>query len=750
MNKTSFVFTCACILLVATILPSISGINTASDNKEIVVQYNFEEPLIEKQGTGQSPVKVTIPGLTNTQSPGTPSLPVKAAHILIPQETTVKNIEVQPTNKQVLGEGYMVEEGKNIIPLTAVNTKSKVLSQKTQSTVYQAKRYPQSQFEEVGVHTLKGYQILVLRLYPVHYLTTTGELFYYDSMTVTINVEENKQVSPLFRGLKQDQHHVQQIVDNPSMVVSYVEQPSVETTSASYEYVIITSQRFLNDSQSGSFQDFVQYKQQKGVSATIVTVESIVNDSAYWSSDPLFNDTQAKIRRFIQDAYKNWENEYVLLAGDSDTANPSENIIPARLLYAKTGGLPLSTYNEEGYIPSDVYYACLDGTFNNDADEKWGENATNNDIADEDEADLYAEVWVGRTCVDSLDEMTNFANKTIAYAETENDPYLGNILLVGEYLGFGGAAEYGGNYKDEVKPLIPGVCTINTLYDRDLPEEWSDNDLQMLIEDGVHIINHDGHGWTSQALRMSTYDISQLQNSEFFFLYSHTCLAGSFDNWYPHDNYYEKDCVAEYFTVEAPHGAFATIMNSRYGLGMENSLDSPSQRYDLAFFDALYNQDIREIGRANHASKEANVYRINEPGMRWVYYETNLLGDPEAQIKPVEPIDVDITLDITKPEEGGFYLRGNKLFSMPLIQKPFIIGNITIKANAASEPEGMMERMEFQVDGNIKYVDYKEPYEWKWDTTVLGRHTMNVTAYGAYNSWNKKEIGVRIFNINRD
>jgi len=138
-----------------------------------------------------------------------------------------------------------------------------------------------------------------------------------------------------------------------------------------------------------------------------------------------------------------------------------------------------------------------------------------------------------------------------------------------------------------------------------------------------HLINHLGHGSVHYGLTMNNGDVLSLTNDKYFFIYSQTCLAGSFDNCY-RDNYYKDDCIAEHFTVESSNGAFAVIMNARFGLGSEDTLYAPSQILDESFFKALFTEDIRQLGRANHYSKEDHIWHINENGIRWVYYETNL------------------------------------------------------------------------------------------------------------------------------
>ena len=110
-----------------------------------------------------------------------------------------------------------------------------------------------------------------------------------------------------------------------------------------------------------------------------------------------------------------------------------------------------------------------------------------------------------------------------------------------------------------------------------------------------------------------------LSNSDPHFVYSQGCMSGGFDH---------GDCIAEYFTIKTDNAAFAVIMNARYGWGVRGSTDGASQRYHRQFWDAIFGEEILEIGKANHDSKEDNINRIRQPCMRWCYYQTNLFGDP--------------------------------------------------------------------------------------------------------------------------
>ncbi len=125
---------------------------------------------------------------------------------------------------------------------------------------------------------------------------------------------------------------------------------------------------------------------------------------------------------------------------------------------------------------------------------------------------------------------------------------------------------------------------------------------------------------------------NQIFNTDLCFVYSQTCLAGHFDG---------TDCWAETMNIKKDEGAFAVIMNARYGFGEYSSTDGASQRFNREFWDAVFNpaESKPEIGRANHDSKEDNLYRISDACMRWCYYEINLFGDPTVAFRGVAALE---------------------------------------------------------------------------------------------------------------
>jgi hypothetical protein len=387
-------------------------------------------------------------------------------------------------------------------------------------------------------------------------------------------------------------------VDNPQVADTYNKQ--VNHPLDSNDLLIITT-----DSLESGFETLRDFHNDNGLSTIIRTTSDI------GSSNP------DDIRDYILDAYNNLQIDYVIIGADDD-------IIAAKDLFVRTVWWWPWSETEE-HMPSDIYYACLDGTYDNNGNGLFGEP---NDGPGGGDVDLVADVYVGRASVGTTTEVANFVSKTISYLFSD-DPYLKDALMVGELLTTT-PLTWGGTYMDE---LIDGSSangyttigipsdeyTIETLYEKN--GVWYASDLIDKINNGIHLLNHLGHANYYSAMKLSTSQISSLNNEKLCFVYSQGCMAGGFDN---------GDCVAEYFTVKTDNAAFATIMNARYGWYNPGGTDASSQHYHREFWDAVFREGKTVIGAASHDSKEDNLYRINDECMRWSYYALNLFGDPSV------------------------------------------------------------------------------------------------------------------------
>jgi hypothetical protein len=618
---------------------SAAGSVLAANDRTVEVVYRFDPPVITRSGAAD---QVHIPGLNSRQVPGEPELPEQPVRILVPNGQQVKSFQVIPGRKVLLSGTYRVEPAQMPLPLSLPRPPQKTAEK---PEIYQKNAaYPGRTSEAPAAQAKRAFEVVQTTLYPVEYLPKSGKLYYYPEMRVAVDFEPAfHRLSSVRRVTAADKAQLRAMVDNPASADSYAESPAeapprlaaslLPEPLATYPYVIITNQQLS----TSDFTKLVLHKQSQGTSAKIVTTEWIT--ATYSGQRPSGGaDDQTRIRNFIIDAHNTWGTEYVLLGG-------TNAIVPARKLRAQVGG-----YVED--IPSDLYYSCLDGTFDHDADGIYGEP---NDGIGGQEVDLYAEVYVGRAAVENATEAANFVAKTIAY-DTSTDPYLHLAGMVGEHLGFSGVSEYATGSMEEIRlgassygyttmgfenspysgffvthhnqdPSItdfppPLYDAPNNLWSKSTLINWINNGRG--IYKGLHIINHLGHANITYAMKMTTADLPGLTNTRPVFIYSQGCLPGAFDS---------PNCFAEQIT-SMKYGAFAAVMNARYGWGALNSNDGGSQRFNRAFWHGVFAMGKRELGKANAFSKEHfNASRINQVPMRWCYYETNLFGDPQLKLK---------------------------------------------------------------------------------------------------------------------
>lgn len=604
LMKKCILLTIILFLIGAAVVPNINGIiletiNDSNSNDEIYITYNFEVPSLSKvKIAGIDYNRLIAPGLDPANQPGEPLIPSKGAYILLPPES--KNIEIKVT---AIGENYIISK-YYIEPMEIPIPISEVIKSqppRPDKKIYENNSfYPGKLFTEVGRYYFRGYQILVLLLHPIQYNPVIGEINFFQELNVTIKTSSLKEMSPLFRGLENDKKEVEIKVDNPKEISLYGQfQITPVNLKSEYDLLIITTEEFKSH-----FQKLKEDHDLRGIFTEIKTL-----------SDIGVPKNPENIRDFIINEYNSNGIEYVLLGGDAD-------VIPAKMIYVT--GMDEDKWPINANMPVDLYYACLD-------EEGPKDNG----------GDLIAEVYVGRACAGNSIEVLNFCNKTLTYLDKRrgNDIYLDDVLLAGEYKGDYGIASYGGNQMDQLidECSDDGYTTIgfpsseyniDKLYDRDLPYEWNYQDIVNKMNAGKHFIIHTGHAYYNHNMRLNSgiFTSEILNNYEKpFFAYSTGCKSGGFDD--PEGG---SDCIAEYFTVKSNSGAFAGIWNARWGFFWSFRLDGDSSRYQREFVDAIFEEKIYNIAKANQDSREDNLHLIERSCMRFVYYGLNLFGDPSV------------------------------------------------------------------------------------------------------------------------
>lgn len=112
-----------------------------------------------------------------------------------------------------------------------------------------------------------------------------------------------------------------------------------------------------------------------------------------------------KIRNYITQEYQQNSIEHVVLGGDVEH-------VAFRGFYCHVQS---SSVYEDNNIPSDIYFSSLDGNWNTNGNNLWGEIG---------EDDLLPEVSVGRMSFSNTTELAAMLNKTVKY---QNEPVLGEL-----------------------------------------------------------------------------------------------------------------------------------------------------------------------------------------------------------------------------------------------------------------------------------------------------------------------------------
>jgi hypothetical protein len=484
-----------------------------------------------------------------------------------------------------------------------------------------AMTYP-SYIPKVETHFMNGYAIALSTFTPLRYIPAEKVVSYFQRVIVTIQTApdpgSNEHQLNFFPSEKKARD-VAGIIQNPEVIPQYFSGRDYRTND--YDYLIITANQYLSE-----FDTLAAFYKPRGIKTKITSTE-------YINTAMTGIDLQEKIRNYIIAEYQQNGIEYVLIGGDVE-------IVPYRGFYCQvySGG---GYYTDFG-IPADLYYSALDGNWNTDGDDRWGE-------ADED--DLYPEVAVGRMTFSDTDELHHMLHKTILYQADPVEGELTRPLLAGEHLWYPPKETWGSDYLK----LLVGYRTDNGYTTRGIPPAhprdtlydengfWTATDLMNHINAGRPWLHHVGHASYNYVMKLNSSDITNANFSQangidhnFTIVYTHGCNCGGFD---------QNDCIAKKM-VGIDNFAVAFIGNSRYGWFNEGTTDGPSQHLHREFVDAVYRDSLYRIGMAHMKSKSETAPFVEigeyEPGAtRWCFYDNNVLGDPVMAVWTEEPHQVE-------------------------------------------------------------------------------------------------------------
>ncbi|HNT52235.1 MAG TPA: C25 family cysteine peptidase, partial [Candidatus Syntrophosphaera sp.] len=564
--------------------------------------------------TGQTRGTETAPLL----EPGVPALNYLPVRVLLPFGEKLTSINVTASAYELQRSGVSLDY------VRAQQPTSRPAADATQPdpAIWNANAaYPDQSFRYLGTQFMRGYQIAVLDLFPWKYNPVTREIFACPELQIEIETAWDAELarsSANFYAPARGSAELQGFVLNPELAASYAAalawrdhtpQSRLIDLSTPRQMIIIT-----NAASAPHFQSYIQWRNNLNVSTAVYLTSEIY--STYPGAD-----NAARVRNFISDAYQTWADtatplEFVILGGDDE-------IVPERGCYGQVG----DTVDQR--MPTDIYFSNLDGDWNADGDNLYGEVL--------DQVDMLPEVHIGRFPAETAAEFGNIFRKTQYYVNYNT--FSNNLaVMFGENLNWN-PVTWGGDYKDDVANHIPETYHIRTMYQRD--GTYSETGVWHAINQGAHVMNHMGHANETFLMGQGNNTIEQLENSEYGFLYTQGCYPAAFDQRTSGDG----ECIAEHM-VTTDGGLFAFIGNTRYGWYAPGSINGASQFYDRQYFIGLFETLNTRFGQALSYSRQQNLNAaLSNDVMRWCYYEVVLFGDPSIEVKYPDPALPLLTLE---------------------------------------------------------------------------------------------------------
>lgn len=554
--------------------------------------YTFNEPVIEKVNGYDV---VTFDQTGQTGEVGKPSLPWKTVSLLLPQNSAAQDVEIIFSDFTELEGEYILLPRQEVRP---VSSQEPFVFAKDEAAYRMTTEYPDNAKGDLSTQYLNGCSFAFAGFTPVRYIAASGKVSYAKKVTVRVSITAAKDDKSSMLWLTPEvRARVSRLADNPEAIESYNTRAK---TANGYELLVITPQEWVSH-----FDEYKEFYNARGLRTRVTALEDILSTSTG-------RDDPEKMREYIKAEYENNGILMVLLGGDS-------KLVPYRGLYC---------YVSEGYvdenIPADMYFVCLDGTWNDNDNNLWGEI---------DEADLLPELAIARMPFNDETQFNNMMHKTLEY---QSNPVLGEfrtVVMGAEWLDdtFCGS--------NDLEALI-GSCDDHGYFTVGIPEDydfqrvyadennWSGKNFRDRINAvGGQYTHHVGHantdyvaGWYVSSTDDNSFAKLNGVDHNYNFFHSHGCICGDFTS----------TCMLERL-VNISTGYVAATGNSRYGWYMAFG-DGPARHLHREFVDSYYNDRLPYIGTAFVEMKIMTAPYVSSGwgdngALRWNIYAINILGD---------------------------------------------------------------------------------------------------------------------------
>ena len=506
-----------------------------------------------------------------------PSIPIFSHYFEIPEFTQIESVTIQANNlKNITLDKPLLQQPEQFIM-------SKTDNINTEAQVYKAGQFPQSWLFNSGSSIAGSKNIAFIAVYACSYNQEDNSLEIPNDFTIKVSLTSAPKAKTL----------------PDSRITREIQKQLNLPTTREYEqetYLLIYPQIYET-----SYLPLIDLREKQGLNVHTATTEMIYN-----FYDGI--DNAEKIRNFIIDKYNILGIDYVTFGADVE-------YIPERRLWAFDCNYGIE---DENNIPGDIYYANLNGDWNANQNDLFGE--------DDDELDLFPEVIIARLPARNSDEIESMVDKLIAYEigyHQDHSQGLGLSSNLWEESNSVYTQEY---IEDMYYPDYINNVILNE-------EANSVANAQTNFNRNPNIIQHTGHCfWNVIALGSGTINptfVDNMTNDYAGVMYSIGCWAAALD----------FDAIAEKLVRVPEHGLSSFVGNSRYGWGAPSADGFGfSEFYQKEFARLLFSQQVTSIAMANQLSKIPFVaYQNGDSVYKWCSYQLNTIGDSYYHLFIEEP-----------------------------------------------------------------------------------------------------------------
>ncbi|MGB9917229.1 MAG: C25 family cysteine peptidase, partial [Candidatus Hydrothermia bacterium] len=553
---------------------------------------------------------VDYPGAYHSGVPGSPSLPLISLQVLIPSGAEAMKVEVISLKTVRMKVPGRIIPNQKPVPLSRLETHEFTTPD---DKFYNKEKFPDEIMKLTGTGNMSGYHIAGVIFSPIIYYPSKDEIDFIEEVEYRVIYTE-KETRTIFDSQRETfKSVVGKLVVNPEMLGLY--SPKVISRKDNViDLVIVTNSTF-----APYLDTLKKYKERRGIKTEIVTLDYIY---AHYTG----RDNPEKIRNFIKDYYQNRGLRYVILGGQADHEN-GQAIVPRRDVFYVVSGA--GYYDDEDTIPSDLYYSDLDGTWNADNDNVWGEVSDN--------VDMYPDVFVGRLPARNVEQLQNIISKIITYENNPPSGYLTNVVLPAQLL-WSQYPYYGDSVNNRIANLTP-TPPWNDIKLYQSQGNLNTTNFINAVSNGVGFAHYASHGSETSASFFNIGNINSMVNGNRLGIHNAICcFTGAIDE------VSGGDCLAESLVNHRNGGAVATIMNTRYGWGYPPQL-GPSEKIDSTFYFYVFQDSVWTLGHAHALSLARWVPTAVSEGTngvyRWCIYELWIFGDPTLQFYSAEPSTIN-------------------------------------------------------------------------------------------------------------